>query len=135
MHTLDIFHGPGISLAWSGVSVAYVALHVTFVDYVEERETWVVLVLGTYAAIERASVEYGGEAAFRKVRPFQIVVTQPKVGIIGRNECPRIATVRAKLAEPYFVSPSDEMGWNKSIEMVARVAERFGHSEEEVVFF
>lgn len=75
MHFLDFFHAAEVAAARLRRVIADIALHIALVIDIEERKTWMILVLWTNPAIKRTSSENRSKCCLWEVRLLEIVVT------------------------------------------------------------
>ena len=78
--------------------VADIALHIAFIDHVEEGETWMILMLRTDSTVKWTTTKNRSECFFWKIGFLEIVVTLSEVFEIVRYNRPDFSTVRTELA-------------------------------------
>jgi hypothetical protein len=113
--------------------VTDIALHIAFIDNIEESETWMILMLRTYSTVKRTSSKNRSECPLWKIRFLEISITLLVILEIIRDNRPDFSAVRAELAEPNLLSLGNNVSRNESLLVLAFMTEWFSCREKEVV--
>jgi hypothetical protein len=113
--------------------VTDIALHIAFIDNIEESETWMILMLRTYSTVKRTSSKNRSECPLWKIRFLEISITLLVILEIIRDNRPDFSAVRAELAEPNILSLGNNVSRNESLLVLAFMTEWFSCREKEVV--
>jgi hypothetical protein len=103
--------------------VTDIALHIAFIDNIEESETWMILMLRTYSTVKRTSSKNRSECPLWKIRFLEISITLLVILEIIRDNRPDFSAVRAELAEPNLLSLGNNVSRNESLLVLAFMTE------------